>query len=593
MEKILSILMVFTMAITIFPVGVINVSAETSGIFTYSVQDGEATITDCIKTASGAITIPYELGGSKVTCIDNYAFSDCIYITSITIPTNIKSIGWSAFDSCTSLNTVNFNAVNCTFMGISGYEVFKGCSAISSKVIIGDGVTNIPECAFSEFAGLTSVIIANSVTNIDNYAFLDDSALSSITIPASVKRIGWSAFDSCTGLNTVNFNAVNCTFMGIPGNEVFKGCCAISSKVIIGDGVTNIPECAFSEFTGLTSVIIANSVTNIDNYAFLGDSKLTSITIPASVKSIGWSAFDSCTGLNTVNFNAVNCTFMGIPGNEVFKGCCAISSKVIIGDGVTNIPECAFSEYTGLTSVIIANSVTNIDNYAFLDDSKLTSLTVPDNVSVIGDWAFKNCTELYAIAISDKVSSIAEGVFDGCTNAIIYCKEGSYAQEYAIENDIPFSFGTPPAVARVEGINAIIDIQHAFIYGLSEALTSLNGRIQTTGLATLQVIPSEGVTYGTGTIVNVNVNGHMFESYTIVIYGDINGDGNIDSIDAGEIVDYQNYMITWNPLTDAAKIKAADLNGDGNIDSIDAGIAVDSQNYMLTIDQTTGLAVTN
>ena len=80
-------------------------------------------------------------------------------------------------------------------------------------------------------------------------------------------------------------------------------------------------------------------------------------------------------------------------------------------------------------------------------------------------------------------------------------------------------------------------------------------------------------------------------TYTVLIYGDVNGDGNIDSGDAGLIVDYENFFITWDPAADAALYKAADLNGDGNIDSGDAGLIVDAENFMLTINQVTGLAV--
>jgi len=139
------------------------------------------------------------------------------------------------------------------------------------------------------------------------------------------------------------------------------------------------------------------------------------------------------------------------------------------------------------------------------------------------------------------------------------------------------------------GSSCIINCLDNFVYGLTPGITSLeNYAVTAPGYILEYVTTVNG--FGTGTVVNVTLNGATIESYTIVIYGDVNGDGNIDSIDAGKIVDYQNYIITWDPVNDAAKRKAADLNGDGNIDSIDAGIAVDAENYMVTIDQTTGLA---
>ncbi len=96
---------------------------------------------------------------------------------------------------------------------------------------------------------------------------------------------------------------------------------------------------------------------------------------------------------------------------------------------------------------------------------------------------------------------------------------------------------------------------------------------------------------GTGATVDLlDVDKNVINTFTVVIYGDVNGDANIDSGDASVLVDRENYIGTWNPSTDAHYIIAADVNGDGNIDSIDAGILVDCELYVSIIDQTTGLA---
>ena len=96
--------------------------------------------------------------------------------------------------------------------------------------------------------------------------------------------------------------------------------------------------------------------------------------------------------------------------------------------------------------------------------------------------------------------------------------------------------------------------------------------------------------FGTGTVVNVTNTGTTVESYTIIIFGDVNGDGNIDSIDAGKIVDFENNALHWDPTTDAAFIKAGDVNGDRNVDSMDAGTVVDVENGRICINQSTGMA---
>ncbi len=143
-----------------------------------------------------------------------------------------------------------------------------------------------------------------------------------------------------------------------------------------------------------------------------------------------------------------------------------------------------------------------------------------------------------------------------------------------------------PDIAAVGGSTTVIDRTNYLIYGLSVRLTSLNSYIEPVGGATLEVIKSSGTICGTGTVVNVKSNGVTVKIYKVVIFGDVNGDGNIDSMDAGMIVDYENYMISL----EGCYLKAGDVNGDGNVDSIDAAYVVDCENYLITINQVTGLA---
>ncbi|MEI6579210.1 MAG: DUF6273 domain-containing protein, partial [Eubacteriales bacterium] len=132
-----------------------------------------------------------------------------------------------------------------------------------------------------------------------------------------------------------------------------------------------------------------------------------------------------------------------------------------------------------------------------------------------------------------------------------------------------------------------VDYENRFIYGLTTGLTSLESYYETVNGFLL----SYAGVIGTGTRVNISLGGWVVDHFKTVIFGDVNGDGNIDSLDAGRMVDNENKVITWNPTVDAVYLKAGDLNDDGNIDSTDAGIAVDVENGRLTINQITGLAV--
>ena len=67
--------------------------ALTEGNFTYEVSNDQATITDFPTDYSGDLTIPSALGGYRVTSIGDLAFEDCFYLTSVTTPEGVTTIG--------------------------------------------------------------------------------------------------------------------------------------------------------------------------------------------------------------------------------------------------------------------------------------------------------------------------------------------------------------------------------------------------------------------------------------------------------------------------------------------------------------------
>ena len=106
----------------------------------------------------------------------SYNITSVTILTSIDIPSNIKSIGQYGFASCSNLTSVT----------------------------IPDSVTSISSSAFSSCSKLTDINIPNNVTSIGSSAFSSCSSLPAITIPASVTSIGILAFGKCS-LTRVTF----------------------------------------------------------------------------------------------------------------------------------------------------------------------------------------------------------------------------------------------------------------------------------------------------------------------------------------------------------------------------------------------------
>ena len=227
-----------------------------------------------------------------VTSIGYKAFDDCTSLTSVTIPDSVTSIGYKAFDDCTSLTSVTIPD-SVTSIGDSA---FSGCTSLTS-VTIPDSVTSIGDSAFSGCTSLTSVTIPDSVTSIGDWAFSYCTSLTSVTLPDSVTRIGERAFYYCTSLTSVTIPDSVTSI----GEFAFSGCTSLTS-VTIPDSVTSIGNGAFKGCTSLTSVTIPGSVTRIGVGAFASCTSLTSVTIPDSVTRIGKQAFDYCTSLTDVYY---------------------------------------------------------------------------------------------------------------------------------------------------------------------------------------------------------------------------------------------------------------------------------------------------
>ena len=131
--------------------------------------------------------------------IPDFFFSDSS-ISSIVIPSNIKSIGDFAFINCFDLKSVTIpDSVKSI-----GDRAFCNCRGLKN-ITISNSVTDIAEYAFESCAGLKNIIIPDSITHIRNATFYYCDSLTNITLPGSIASIGTLSFAYCYELKEITY----------------------------------------------------------------------------------------------------------------------------------------------------------------------------------------------------------------------------------------------------------------------------------------------------------------------------------------------------------------------------------------------------
>ena len=330
----------------------ITVKAPTRTCVIVSVSDGDRSITatiDIVVTlkAFDGRTIAVETPGTLAELLADY---DRTTITELTVignlndkdintlkylplavldmeNANLEELPYRAFYYDTLLTSVKLPSTLKTI----GEYAFSRCERLTS-VTIGNSVTTIGRSAFSQCYHLTSITMGNSVTTIEFAAFGNCSSLTSITIPDSVTTIGGCAFDSCSSLTSVYITDIakwcaiefphymtnGCTPLIYAHNLYLNG--KLVTDLVIPDGVTSIGESAFAYCTCLTSVTIPSSVTEIGAGTFYKCSNLTSVYCKAIVPPSGAYFGNGSTTFSAVLYVPTGCkeAYAAISGWKYF-----------------------------------------------------------------------------------------------------------------------------------------------------------------------------------------------------------------------------------------------------------------------------------
>ena len=219
---------------------------------------------------------------------------------------------------------------------------------------------------------------------------------------------------------------------------VLKKYTGSGGDVVIPNCITKIGRDAFSDdFWGknpsITSVIIPQGIKSVDDCAFSGCTNLIKVSIPEGVTKIGEYAFSICKSLEAV---VIPNSVIKI-GENAFSGCESLK-EIIFPFDLTEISENAFSSCFSLVNIVIPSNVKRIGDSAFSNCKNLENVVIQEGVKKLGMSAFSLCQKLKTITIPKTVKEIDWNAFAYCENLTIHAPAGSYAEQYAKENRIPF-----------------------------------------------------------------------------------------------------------------------------------------------------------
>ncbi len=331
-----------------------------------------------------------------------------------------------------------------------GTCAFLDCNWME-EIAIPSSVTVIEPSAFERCSRLTTLTVGKGVTTIDYEAFKNCSGLTTLILPASLKTIGNESFGGCTSLHTIIEERttaptiVSTTFNGVDKDActlyVPEGCKSVYAKAAYWKLFSNIEEngvlatgpcgdnLTYSIYPDMTlvisgegemwdrydaenpiagdysqqirQVIAEEGVTSITGGAFQGCSNLTSVDIPTSMERIEGNAFTGCEALRRINITdiAAWCNIdLGDDGGDMMISYAFDSTPLylngkeiidlIIPEGVTTIPRCAFRNCGNLYTVRIPDSVESIEMEAFAENRDIRLLSIGRGLRSIAIHAF-------------------------------------------------------------------------------------------------------------------------------------------------------------------------------------------------------------
>lgn len=357
--------------------------------------------------------------GKDCSYVGERAFESCTSLMTINVDNVIETIGEMAFSN-TNLKSVTFNKL--TELGSSAFKECKNLSSISIP-----NCNKIPNSAFSSCEKLNNIDLYNCI-EIGNNAFQGCIDLDTLELN-ECKTIGEHAFNGCKKISEVTLNA--CESIGA---DAFLNCPNLT-KVYINDisdsSDSDSDDVEICKLGNPEAFFINVSETDIPKYEINPNLffYVKSNVIDKYKADANWKTYESQM-VSTVDYNQIQytSTYSPVEGNITLPAITTTYKDAIEkhtydkGKGFIQFKEKIttlhkiFEDPTHITSIDIPSECESIEDYAFEGYTSLTDIRLSNTLTKIGEYAFKNCKSFTSFKIPQTVTELGEGIFAGCEN---------------------------------------------------------------------------------------------------------------------------------------------------------------------------------
>lgn len=390
-------------------------------------------------------TISFEKG-SRLKELGTWAFAGAEYLSSLTLPETVETVGTAIFEGCTSLLEWN---IPSHVKKITG-PVYDASSVLYPMV---ESPENL------EYVGPLGLMrVCNTELDLSNCAYVGDYALFDCPYLSEVK---WLSSGVLTLGQGITLSSPNVTEFAIPsgvtaingntapfeGTEISVVSCEAHSRLSelqIGFQSSNI-TCVDLSNVESQSFVIDGGVDKNHRGAFAGMDNLSELKLPRCVDLYIYSTSSGVelNGIPNIKILEIPETVQSITCDtySLFKNS-SVEEIRYLGSNIRFEGSALFAEMPMLKKVSFPNastdliknmfygckSVESIDlPYAtslpassFSDCSSLASFKIAPTVLSIGEYAFARCNALQELVVPATVVNIDEDAFTNCPANIIY-----------------------------------------------------------------------------------------------------------------------------------------------------------------------------